>query len=123
MANWLDLHQDLLVIISNFCIISDVCISPDYIRMQAVCKSWRSVLKKRIVWEKHRNDEIKSHGDTSTLTLISIKHSPAVRRLSEERRAPKARPAARQLGMIASSSLLQRGQRGPSPSSEKYGAL
>lgn len=38
---WVDLPQDVLERISNF------CFTPDYIlRMQFVCKSWRLILKK-----------------------------------------------------------------------------
>ncbi|KAJ8629765.1 hypothetical protein MRB53_023088 [Persea americana] len=39
MANWVHLPQELLERISDF------CITPDQIRMQYVCKSWRSILK------------------------------------------------------------------------------
>ena len=45
MDDWLYLPRDLLERISGFCIISDARISPDYIRMRSVCKSWRSILK------------------------------------------------------------------------------
>ncbi|KAJ8629745.1 hypothetical protein MRB53_023068 [Persea americana] len=45
MADWLDLPQDLLERISGLFIISDPRISPDFIRMRSVCKSWRSILK------------------------------------------------------------------------------
>ncbi|KAJ8629401.1 hypothetical protein MRB53_022724 [Persea americana] len=49
MANWADPLQELLERVSDFCTISYVCISPDYIRMQSVCKSWHSILKTRMV--------------------------------------------------------------------------
>eukprot|EP00268_Persea_americana_P004041 TRINITY_DN11275_c0_g3_i1.p1 TRINITY_DN11275_c0_g3~~TRINITY_DN11275_c0_g3_i1.p1 ORF type:complete len:404 (-),score=38.64 TRINITY_DN11275_c0_g3_i1:554-1765(-) len=42
MANWFDLPKDLL---ERIC---DICIAPDHIRMQCVCRSWRSILKKII---------------------------------------------------------------------------
>ncbi|KAJ8629761.1 hypothetical protein MRB53_023084 [Persea americana] len=38
MTNWVDLPNDVLERIFNSCII------PDQIRMQSVCKSWRSIL-------------------------------------------------------------------------------
>ncbi|XXG72553.1 hypothetical protein AAC387_Pa07g1622 [Persea americana] len=42
MANWIDLFHDVLERIFYFCGI------PDHIRLQSVCKSWRSILKNSV---------------------------------------------------------------------------
>lgn len=67
-ANWADLPPDLLQMISDFCIL------PDYIRMESVCKSWRSILKesRRLPWLMMRSKEGSNARDFLSLSKKKI---------------------------------------------------